>query len=64
MAVTPEEARLLAYEAQRARMAARDRRRRASLAGNPAARRALDAKYEPLRKWLAEDGPRSGVKPQ
>lgn len=64
MAVTPEEQRLIDYEAQRAAMPARDRARRDALKGDPVAKREFDARWSPLQKWLDENGPReAGGKP-
>lgn len=60
MALTPEEQRLIDYEATQARRPANDRQRRASLAGSPAAKREFDARWAPLEKWLAENGPHEG----
>lgn len=60
MAVTPEEQRLIDYEAQQARIPSRDRARRAALAGDPVAKREFDSRWSPLQKWLAENGPHEG----
>jgi hypothetical protein len=60
VAVTPEEQRLIDYEAQQAKRPAADRARRAALAGDPAAKREFDERWAPLQKWLQENGPREG----
>jgi hypothetical protein len=60
VALTPEEQRLIDYEAQQAAVPARDRARRAALRGDPVAKAAFDARWSPLQKWLDENGPREG----
>lgn len=60
MALTPEEQRLIAYESEQARRPANDQQRRAALKGSPAAKREFDARWAPLEKWLAENGPHEG----
>jgi hypothetical protein len=60
VAVTPEEQRLIDYEAQQAAAPARDRARRAALRGSAGAKAEFDARWAPLQKWLAENGPHEG----
>lgn len=55
MALTDEEQRrLLALEQERVRPI-NDRARRASLAGDPAAKRELDYRWAPLLDWMKEN---------
>lgn len=63
MAVTPEEQRLLDYQAQQARIAERDRARRRELRGDPVAKRDLDSRWAPLQRWLQEREPGSSERP-
>ena len=63
MAVTPEEQRLLDYQAQQREREANDKARRAALKGDPAAKRAFDSRWEPLTRWMAEHEPGGGDRP-